>query len=42
MPNGYDDNGDVIYTYDETKTFMQGFTGCEGCTQHGFLDVLEK
>ena len=40
-PNGFDDNGDVIYTYDPTKTFMTGFTGCTGCTEHGFFDVLE-
>lgn len=40
-PNGLDKNGDVIYIYDESKTFMPGYSGCVGCTQHGFKDVIE-
>lgn len=40
-PNGFDENGDVVYIYDESKTFMQGYTGCTGCTKDGFYDVLE-
>lgn len=40
-PNGLDENGDVIYVYDERKTFISGYTGCNGCTEHGFLDTLE-
>lgn len=40
-PNGIDGNGDIIYVYDDTKTFMPGFTGCGGLTKDGFLDVLE-
>lgn len=40
-PNGLDQNGDIIYIYDESKTFMPGYSGCVGCTQHGFKDVIE-
>ena len=40
-PNGFDENGDVIYIYDETKTFMPMGNGCNSCTKHGFKDVLE-
>ncbi len=39
-PNGFDENGDVIYIYDQTKTFADGYMGCSGCTKHGFLDTL--
>ena len=41
-PDGYDENNDVIYRYDETKTFMGKGAGCERCTSNGFLDVIEK
>lgn len=40
-PNGFDENGDIVYVYDESKTFMRGFTGCNGCTEHGFLDTID-
>lgn len=40
-PNGYDDKGDVIYIYDQTKTFMDGHNGCNGTTKHGFFDTIE-
>lgn len=41
-PDGLDDNGDVIYVYDDTKTFAAGFTGINENrkTKDGFLDVL--
>lgn len=39
-PNGFDENGDVIYIWDDTKTFIDSYMGCSGCTQHGFLDTL--
>lgn len=41
QPNGLDENGDIIYIYNEDKTFMPGYTGLSGQTEHGFLDVLE-
>ena len=41
-PNGFDENGDVIYIYDETKTFMSGYSGCSGVTKHGFQDIIER
>lgn len=40
-PNGLDQNGDIIYIYDESKTFMPGYTGNVGLTKDGFLDTLE-
>lgn len=40
-PNGFDENGDVIYIYDESRTFVTIGTGCSGCTKDGFLDILE-
>lgn len=40
-PNGLDENGDVIYIYDESKTFMPSFSGCSGVTKDGFADVVE-
>lgn len=41
-PNGLDKNGDIVYIYDESKTFVPGFTGTGELTKDGFLDVLEK
>lgn len=40
-PNGFDENGDVVYIYDDTKTFIEGYTGTAGETSHGFKDVIE-
>ena len=41
-PNGFDENGDIIYIYDETKTFMNGFSEFSGITKHGFYDIIER
>lgn len=41
-PNGLDTNGDIVYIYDESKTFMPGYTGSIGVTKNGFADVLEN
>lgn len=41
-PNGLDANGDIVYIYDESKTFMPGYTGSIGVTKNGFADVLEN
>ena len=38
-PNGFDENGDIIYVYDPSKTFEAGFTGINGVTKDGFFDV---
>jgi hypothetical protein len=40
-PSGFDENGDIIYVYDETKTFMPGYTMTSIPTKNGFLDGLE-
>ena len=41
MPNGFDENGDVIYRYN-TKATIQPIIGCSGCTACGkFIDGIE-
>lgn len=40
-PDGIDENGDVIYVFDETKTFIEKGSGCNGCSKDGFFDILE-
>ena len=40
-PNGIDEDGNVIYTYDKEKTFEPIGNGCNGCTACGFYDVIE-
>lgn len=40
-PNGFDENGDVIYVYDESRTFIGMGNGTGELTKDGFLDVIE-
>lgn len=39
-PNGLDEDGNIVYVYDQSKTFMPSGSECTGCTQHGFFDVI--
>lgn len=39
-PNGFDDQGNIVYVYDQSKTFVKPGSNFSGYTQHGFEDVI--
>lgn len=41
-PNGIDEDGNIIYVYDQSKTYQKCGHGCNECTSCGFYDVVEE
>lgn len=39
-PEKLDESGNIVYTFDESKTFEKCGGGCNGCTKNGFFDVI--